>query len=381
MKRVIRRKKITYEMMMSYGFFIVLIAAFLFSLHPDRSFSDAENRVLRTSPQFHIESFIDRRFQEQFTEYKSDQFFMRDSWIHMKSRLDIMLGKKRLNGVYLGKGDQLFEDFTPSVSDEELASVINRFADTYPQLDIMFLLAPNPISIWQDRLPASAPVRDQKAHIEELRGLLNETVKWVDAYSALEQHKEEDIYYRSDHHWTSLGAYYAFYAYADIAGIEVKEEDWKRLLVSDTFHGTLTGKSGYTSRSSDELYVYVPTDTSLQYIVQYIDEQEKSTSVYKTENLNKHDQYSVFLNGNHPLIEIDTTSSVDKHLLVIKDSYANSMIPFLLPYYNRITVVDPRYYNEDLGLLIKESGITDVLFLYNANTLFQDTSLSMMINE
>ena len=99
MKRVIRRKKITYEMMMSYGFFIVLTAAFLFSFHPDRSFSDAENRVLRTFPQFHIESFIDRRFQEQFTEYKSDQFFMRDSWIHMKSRLDIMLGKKRLKAV------------------------------------------------------------------------------------------------------------------------------------------------------------------------------------------------------------------------------------------------------------------------------------------
>ena len=105
----------------------------------------------------------------------------------------------------------------------------------------------------------SAPVRDQKTYIEELHGLLNETVKWVDAYSVLEQHKEEDIYYHSDHHWTSLGAYYAFHAYADVAGIEVKEEDWKCLLVSDTFHGTLTGKSGYTGRSSDELYVYVPT--------------------------------------------------------------------------------------------------------------------------
>ncbi|MER3123727.1 DHHW family protein, partial [Bacillus altitudinis] len=92
------------------------------------------------------------------------------------------------------------------------------------------------------------------------------------------------------------------------------------------------------------------------------------------------DKYSVFLNGDHPIVEINTTTNTPRQLLLIKDSYANSMVPYLIESYSKITIVDPKYYSNNLYDLISDNKFTDVLFLYNANTFFKDTSLVNLLN-
>lgn len=373
--------KITYENIMSYGFIAILTVFFLCSLMPDRSFSEAENRNLQTFPRISIDNIMNGQFQKQLDMYQSDQFVARNTWVHMKTKFDVAMGKKIFNGVYLGDDHQLFEVFQPTLSPSDIANKINAFAEKNPNLDVSMLLAPNPVSILADKLPMHATVDDQKTYIDELSSSLNQKIKWIPVYDKLQEHKEEYIYYKSDHHWTTLGAYYAFETLGEANGWTIKAEHWTPMLLSDTFNGTLAGKSSYTTKEEDEIYAYLPVDTSLQYVVQYIESQSKSTSMYKSENLDKRDQYSVFLDGNHPIIQIDTTSNIDKRLLIIKDSYANCMVPFLLPYYSKIVIVDPRYYNDDLQTLMDDNHISDVLFLFNANTFYEDPSLSYLLSE
>lgn len=372
--------KLSYETMMSYGFIAVLCVVFLSSFHPDQAFSETENRNLKTFPAIRVEDVRNHHFQQAFNDYKNDQFLGRNVWIQMKTKFDMMMGKRKFQDVYLGSGDQLIEDFEPSIDVVKLGESITKFAANNKNLKTTMMVVPNPISIWEDKLPSMAPIKKQKAYLDELQSVCGKPIQWLDVYMTLEEHGKEDLYYKTDHHWTSLAAYYAFQTYAANNNINVNDEDWTPALISDSFYGSLSGKSGYIGYNPDKIYAYLPTDDALQYTVQYVNEQKKTTSVYASEKLSTKDQYAVFLNGNHPLIEIDTTAKEDKRLLIFKDSYANAMIPFLLPYYSKITVVDPRYYNEDIYALINNNKITDVLFLYNANTLFQDTSLSLLLD-
>lgn len=374
------KEKVSYEQAMSYGFIAVLSIVFFFSFHSSKSFSEVENRNLQTLPDVNYQKIKDKQFQQQFQDYRNDQFIMRDSWISIKTKMDLMMGKKEFNNVYLGESDQLFEKFMPSQENKEIQELLNAFVAEQKQ-KISLMLVPNPIEILKEKLPYGVVTKSQSEYLLELKNGLDEKMQWIDMMEPMLEHKDEYIYYRSDHHWTTLGAYYGFEQFANAKKININADDWKSSLLSNSFYGTLASKSGYNSKTADEVYAYLPTQDTLSYVVKYIEEQKKSSSVYQSENLYKNDQYSVFLNGNHPLIEIDTTSKYDKRLLIIKDSYANAMIPFILPYYSKIVIVDPRYFSADIQDLIDEDEITDILFLYNVNTFYQDTSLPLLLQE
>ena len=113
-----------------------------------------------------------------------------------------------------------------------------------------------------------------------------------------------------------------------------------------------------------------------EYVVNYVEEGEKSSSMYVSSALDQKDQYEVFFGGNHSRIDITTPVEENKNLLIFKDSYANCFIPFLQPYFRSIIVIDPRYYYDDVDRLITDNSITDVLFLYNVDTFMTDTSLA-----
>ena len=191
-------------------------------------------------------------------------------------------------------------------------------------------------------------------------------------------HRDEEIYYHTDHHWTTKGAYYAFQDAKKQLGIAEKEEvKMKAYGVSNDFNGTLAAKSGYQTGYKEPIFIYLPEgDNAPQIVVNYVEEQKKSASMYDSSKLEERDQYAVFFGGNHPLIDIRTTCAQDDRLLIFKDSYANCFIPFLAPYYREIVVVDPRYYSGNLETLMEEKQVDSVLFLYNANTFFEDRMLS-----
>lgn len=186
------------------------------------------------------------------------------------------------------------------------------------------------------------------------------------------------LYYASDHHWTTRGAAVAFDAWC-AAEKNKRKTDYEVYTVNDQFYGTLANASGYYRGKKDHVDIYVP-EKSQELVVTYVQEQRRTATVFERDKAASANPYDVFFGGNHGLMQLDTAQS-GKRLLVIKDSYANCFLPFLIPYYKSITVVDPRYYYDDLDKLIEEQGIQEILFLYNANTFFSDDSLNEILKK
>lgn len=355
---------------------IVFILLFdLFGLlSPDRSFSDNENRNLAQTPAFSADALLDGSYFAAWEDYIADQFFARDFWITLRLKCATLFGQKESNGVYLCKDHYLIQVPTEpdwSNVDGTLAAV-NDFTLRHNELNVNMMIVPNAVSILSDKLPANAPGRDQSADLKYISSRL-EGVTFLDPTSALRKHAGEPLYYRTDHHWTSLAASYAFSATAKAMGIGKVSQGYDVYTVSNSFEGTLASKSGDHS-VRDVIEIYVPK-SEIEYRVTYEDSQEKICSLYRRDCLYDKDQYTVFFGGNHPKISVETTADCGRTLLLFKDSYANCYVQFLYPYYDEIVIIDPRYYYDNIEAVIAREGVTDVLFLYNSDTFLSDTSL------
>lgn len=343
----------------------------------DNSFSEAENRMLAKRPELTWESVKSGKFMSEFESYVSDQFFMRNQWITLKLYEDKLTGKRESNGVYLGKKGYLME--VPNTPDwenvEKNVKEMSAFAKRNSDIATYMCLVPNASYILKDKMPYGAPARDQSKDIRKVQSMAGDAVKKIDVTEVLQKHAKEDIYYKTDHHWTSLGAYYAFEKLASELKISNPESDYNVYTVADDFQGTLASKSGY-HRSRDIVQVYEPKKQNKEYVVMYVEEGEKTTSIYDRESLKDKDKYTVFFGGNHARIDISTTQKARRNLLLFKDSYANCMVQFLLPYYQNIVVIDPRYFYESVDNIIESYSITDILFLYNVDTFLGDNSIA-----
>lgn len=243
------------------------------------------------------------------------------------------------------------------------------------------LIAPNAVNILKDKLPASAPVKDQNQYLDAVRDAVTaQGVTFIDVRDTLTSHKDDGIYYHTDHHWTTQGAYFAFLQAAGAMDLDSSSIPYDKLPVTTHFQGTLSAKSGFRSNETDEIDVFLPRneDTPAS-VVNYVSQQKKSASFYSTEQLDTRDKYAMFFGGNFPQIKISTATESERTLLVLKDSYANCFVPFLAPYYRTIIMIDPRYYYGDLEELMEVENIQEVLYLYNANTFFSDTSLELAL--
>ena len=346
----------------------------------DKKFSDRENRMLAQKPQASLGSIADGRFMKQYEEYCSDQFVGRDIWVQIKTLADSFTGKKEENGVFNGKNAYLLEDIkAPDKEDlQDNLTAMKGFRKKYNDKKMHVMLVPNAANILRKNLPAFAVTADQSKLMNQVRSELGAEFNWIDVEKTMKNHADEDIYYRTDHHWTTLGAYYAFQDAAEALGISDEEQiPMKAYGVSNNFNGTLSAMSGYQTGYKEAMHIYLPEgEHTPQIVVNYVEEQKKSASLYDSSKLSQKDKYAVFLGGNHALVDIKSDTERTDRLLVIKDSYANCFLPFLAPYYREIVVVDPRYYTGDLEKLMEENKITSVLFLYNANTFFEDRMLS-----
>lgn len=356
--------------------FLVLAFGLLNLLTPDKEISDSENRLLAQKPAFSAASLADGSYFDSLETWYADQFYNRDGWISRNLLGLKLLGRHESSGVFLGDDGYLFAQ--PEQMDEEKitekTSAIRAFASAYPDIPMHVAVAPSAAVILTDKLPDNAPVLDQLSMLNSIAARLGESVDFMDMPSILLQHRDEYIYYKTDHHWTSLGAYYAFASMYGALGI-TDPCSYQVYTVATDFEGTLSSESGSHS-SADVVDIYVPTNTDVLFYVNYVSTGEKSRSMYVSAALEEKDKYTVFFGGNYPLVEIATTNNNDRVLLVFKDSYANSFMQFLTPYYEKILMIDPRYYYDDLKLLMSTENVTDVLFLYSANTIMTDSSLT-----
>lgn len=368
------------QKIMSILFLLFLMGMVVFNMvKKDQGFSENENRMLASKPKITLSGLTSGRYMKQYEAYKSDQFAGRDVWVQTKTRADKLSGKKEENGVFQGKEHYLMEDIVTPVLEtmKENLEAMKTFQKKYKDIPMNVLLVPDAANIMKDKLPAFAVTADQSKQIKEVKNVLGDGFIWNDAQKPLKANQKEDIYYHTDHHWTTQGAYEVFQSMTKSLGIDKNRlVKMKPYAVSDSFQGTLSATSGFESHYQEPIYIYLPVDEPAEVLVNYVEEREKTVSMYDSDKLKEKDQYGMFLNGNHPLVSIKTTSPSSERILVIKDSYANCFIPFLTPYYREVMVVDPRYYYGDIHKLMEEHHFNRVLFLYNANTFFGDNNLS-----
>ena len=361
--------------------FILILFLFLIIniIVPNKEKSVQENRMLATKPKFRLSSLISGDYDEKFEAYMDDQFVGRDMWRKLKVTVDRICGSRLENGVYIGRNGQLLEQIEVADENHLAANIkaIKSFSESQKKIPVRMMLVPDAANVLNHSLPALAKPEDQTQMFSMVRKDLGDSVEWIDVSTELNKHKTEKIYYKTDHHWTTLGAFYAFQAAAPSLGIDGDlSGKYVSYTVSDSFNGMLASKSGVNLGEKEQIDIYVPTEEDTDLIIDYVDEGKRSTSLYDSSKLKEKDQYTVFLGGNSSLLDIRTVSTSTKRLLLVKDSFANSFIPFLTPYYREIVVVDPRYYSGTINDLMDSYRISEVLFLYSGNTFFKDNNIS-----
>lgn len=353
----------------------VLLFAVAFLIAEKQEFSEGENRYLEKFPEFTFSSLKEGKYTEKLQSYLSDHFPMRNLFMGLKAETEIALGKREIGGVYIAKDGYLIEDYAAPKNTDKIVGQFEKFAESLEGAEVSLMLVPTAITIYGEKLPALAPVRSQLQTRDEIYGRLDFST--IDCYDDLmEAKKDNELYYRTDHHWTGYGAYAAYTAYCEAKEIVPLPLDRFEITeVSTDFKGTVYSKLNDAKIKADTITIFENPENRLT--VYYEDKKETADSLYNFEYLEKKDKYSMFLNNIHPFIEItNETADSDKELAVIKDSYANCMVPFLVNHYRKVYVFDTRYYRGGPSKFINENRqITDVLLLYNMNTLDNDTGI------
>ncbi len=362
-----------------YAVFIsVLFCAFigLFltagAIAPDKSFSELENRALQELPKPTVKTVFDASFMTGFEKYCNDQFFGRDTWVGMKSAAELAIGKRENNNVYVCEGGTLISRFdTPDQKRIDTnTNYLNMFVEN-AGVPVYFSLIPGQASIWADKLPTGAPNADQKAIIDSIYAKVN--AKNYDTYQNLLAHKDEDIYYRTDHHWTSLGAYYGYVSLMNALGMEpVSLDKYTKTVVSEEFYGTTFSSSGVRNIRPDSIYTYVP-DAGIQ-VTNYFTDKPQEGNLYNQSALEKKDKYTYFLGGNQPLAVIKNPSVQGPKIVILRDSYTDSLAPFLTAHFSEIHLYDLRYNRGSVPQYIKDNGIDMALVLYSVPNYVTDTN-------
>ena len=356
---------------------VLLVFAVVDMAESNRLFSQTENRILAQRPKWSLESVLDGSYEREYENYATDQFVSRDTWVMLKTRMDILLQKKVIKGVYLAADGYLIEQHLPQEYDGELTDKrldqLRQLTERYPQSLVM--LAPTADNILTEKLPSHAVSYDQSRLMERVKGQIGEE-HVIDLFPILREHREEYIYYRTDHHWTTLGAYYAYLEWARKVGYPPRDYDPQDLeTVSDSFLGTLHSRINLPMEP-DEIQIFPRTNRRSVRITYDFD--RETSSYYEPSYLEDKNQYGYFLDDNHAFVEIETAYYADgKELFIIKDSYANSLIPILAPHYEKIYVLDLRYYNGSLFSLMDQYVTDDrvsVLVMYNCIHFLEDFS-------
>ena len=378
--------KKTTSALMGTIFLVILMAVFIANIIiPDKKNSDEENRVLQQLPSFSVSAYKEGRFESKIEDYASDQFILRNGFIRLKTAADTALGGLESNGVYRCRDSYLMEDITVPTKDvkESNTSALTAFKEANPDLKMYFLLAPNAANILSDKLPVAVSTASQNKYMDDFFETVESLgITPIDVRDTFKEAKKDtQLYYRTDHHWTTDGAYLAFGQVDSVMELKNKVT-YTDYAVKNDFRGTLASKSGFVNGMDDAIKIYLPAEDSEGYensVIYYSDTKEKTTQFYQVDSLDTKDAYTVFGGSNHPMYTVRTPLDTDRHLLLIKDSYANSMVPFLSQCFSEIVVVDPRYFYDNIQDIISSESVTDVLFLYNANTFFADMSLEMMV--
>lgn len=345
----------------------------------DRIFSDQENRNLAQFPEVSKEKVFNGEFMSEFETYLADQFPARDACIKIKTAALRMTGQKLIGDYYLADESYLIQK--DSVCNwervDEMVYLINKLSSEYKDINVSFMLIPTAMSVYEDKLPYTAE-SNQIEMMNTISGNFADTVNNVNVYEAIEASKAMGMYYRTDHHWTTRAAFEAFLVYMEELDIEVSRSEYEFYPVTNEFQGTCASGSGIYE-TMDTIEICVPVDSVGSYVVNYVEDMRKTPSLFEKDKLLEKDKYLVFMGGNHSQVEVKTNACTGRNLLLVKDSYGNCMVPMLTAHFDKIVVVDPRYFCGDIYEVMATNEINEILFMYNINSFVTDNSLDVML--
>lgn len=353
------------------------------ALSHQRTYSPVEKRELQTRPEISITKVLDGRFQKKYESYLRDQFPGRDHWVSFQTDMELFMGKNEIHNVYIGKNHYLLEHYTEKEFDPQQISknlqALEKFVGKAKQnADVHVMMVPTKSWVLREKLPAFAPHYKEQKFYDALQQKLEKEDVLISVEPVLDTHKEEEIYYRTDHHWTTLGAWYAYEQYTKAVGGDLQRAQGKKKFrcISKDFYGTTYAKINY-ARQADKIEIYEPAD---KLRVVYNMGEKKTKTLYDVSFLKTADQYSVFTGGNQAVLEITGGIKNGKTLLLIKDSFANSILPFLAEDYEKLVVVDLRQLNVSGDRLLEMFSPTDILILYNSAQFAQDKEFEIKCN-
>ena len=366
-----------------FGLLIVSLGL-LSWLTPDAEFSENENRVLQQLPRLTADTVKSGDFGDEVEDYLSDQFWQRDRWTAIRSRAKMLLRNRDIGGVYLADDGYYIEKVTPNDLDgERLAKnlqTLRQFFDRCTERgmaaeNMTFLPVPTPGCILRDKLPEYATLFDEDAVFAQMKAVL-EGYRLLDLREPFAAAAgERQLYYRTDHHWTTAGALLGYQCYRAALGLPVPDEADFTVEEYPGFRGTLYSKVLDANAATDTVMLYrQPGDTG--WSVRY--DNTDHAGCYDTAKLSQKDMYEVFFGGNWPTVTIRGGAENGRRLLVLKDSYANAFLPFAAADYEEIVAVDLRYYLGSLSELMQQEGITDLLVLYSTSSFIADPKIDRL---
>lgn len=346
---------------------------------PDREFSENENRNLQKFPTPTLSSVAAGDWQKKINSWYSDQLLLRDGLISLKTSLQKLCGKRDIGGVYLCDKGFYIEKKLPSEESAEnfrnnLSCVDEFFKKNQKVLGEnsgSFMLVPSSADVLSGLLPEGAATPD---YDELYRGVFAiQNGKNINIREKLGVNAECN-FYKTDHHWTTDGAAVAYIAYCEARGLTPKA--FERRELEDNFLGTTHSKVLDPAASPDKMVYYVentPRDYKL-----IADGRELDFGIYDESKLSTKDKYAYFLGGNYGRLKIENCGGKG-HLLIVKDSFANCLIPFLLPHFDTVTVIDPRFFVGSVSEIITEEAVTETLVLYGADTFMEEKTVPAIL--
>lgn len=355
---------------------IILLISVIDIFNKDITFSIFENRSLAQKPKFYYSDLKNGRYFKNYERYINDQFLLRNTWINIKSVTEFILGKKENNGVIYGDENFLFDKFE-DIDEENLTKNINTLKNFITSSNDSFniIIIPESFSIYKELLPSGLNLVDEIEYINNINREFNSlnNVKSINLIDIFIKNKDSYIYYKTDHHWTSLGAYLAYKEYTSINNIEAVDMNNLKENRVDGFLGTYFSKSKNFNVKEDYILHYDNNNIDVNIdgvVVDGLNDDSKWSSS---------DKYSAFLRGNNGLTIINNNSINDKSkILVIKDSYANSFIQFLVNNYNEVYVVDLRSFIGSFNEFYNNNNFDEVLIMYSFKNLVNDVNISRL---
>lgn len=367
----------------------ILAGLLWLTVGPKSQFSENENRMLQTFPELQLSDFVDGSYMKSVESYVCDQFPLRDQFVDLCTRTQLSIGKTELNpdystqpakaGVYFGKSGHLYEPTLPDTN-ETFAKNADAFGTFVKKEWISFymLAVPSAAQEQPENLPPHAAPGDQLGDFRSLERKVGSSGHIVDLFPLLTLKTAGDVYFKTDHHWNMKGAYIGYQALIQAMGEpRVPLSNYTMHTASQPFYGTLYSKAVFSGQQADS-FSY-PVWNGMNAVTVQIGSNQ-SQGIYHTEFLNHKDKYSVYFGGNPAVAVIRNPSAPNGKLLLMKDSFANSMIPYLCRNFSEIHMVDLRYFNQDLAEYISRNGIRKAAAVYSIQQLC-DVSIASKLTE